>query len=1369
MSQPSVPTVSVCIASYNYENYIGEAIESVLRQSYTDWELIIVDDASPDNSAEVIQQYQARYPEKIRFIPSEQNRGPGRTFNHCMELAQGRYIAFLGSDDRMLPARLEKQVAFMDAHPDVGALCTDVVPIDSEGKRMMISLPFSKPIIDLRLQLLDGNFLNAPSAMVRATVLEQVGLLNPVLQYVQDFDHWLRMLESVEIVRLDEKLTEYRIHGQNLSIQNAGDQAYAGAYETVVSVLRAINTRNTTLNTDDRQRDPQQLIEKKLQLAEAAVNIEKKYLQELRFAAVLVYLILLEVLELDPECERALSLLSQVYEALGDQPRSEGGKPIRVAEYIQRKQQQQRGLEDSPLAVAKRYSELSSQSLPNALNNMLSSDLMSTMTTTEKESILNDATETLINDALKHVDYLAAKTMPAERRQDLDEFLVLLNKQTDDGHHSAALSECKQQVREVVEQDEYQTWILKHQIREVDAEILAERMMLHWHVQPVIHCFMFVLPGEEALLADTVDSLAGQLTKSWQLTVVAGTPAPDPVFEQADFLHWRTLQVEEDPYAVMNQAISQHVADWIMVIEPGMQFSPHSLLKIADAINLNPACNYFYTDDDAVDDEGVRRHPRFKPDFNLDLLRASPYLGHGIMQGAALVQMGGVNAVPGLENYDLALRWVDIFGESAFCHIADVLIHCNLSSARPFDKKAGEAVLAAHFERRQLPVDIAPGYVENSFRVEYRHQQMPMVSIIIPTKDKLEYLQPCVESLLEKTNYPHYEVLIVDNQSTEPDTHLYYQQLVDGYDEKVRVLHYDKPFNFSDMNNWAVGQAKADYVLLLNNDTEVIQPDWLSRLMNHGLREDVGVVGARLVYPGSGKLQHAGVYLGIGQIADHPYNQCRTLNESSHMERARLDQNLSAVTAAVMLVKKSVYQRIGGMDADNLKVLFNDVDLCLRVIQAGYRVVWTPFSIVVHHGSVSLKSDGQHSFYHDWAATSQKAIRTKQEQEYMLKNWLPMLANDPCYNKNLSLRRHEFNIDLNAPHNWEIGHHLRLRCFGVPINGGSGEYRMKQPFSALAKAGLASCEIGKAGLTVTELARLQADTVVFQNAISDKEMDLIRMYKNFMPQTQIIFLLDDLLHDLPEKSSQYKPLKAAYRDARSRLRRALSYCDRLIVSTEPLRELCQDMIDDIEIVPNRLEAEKWLSQTSYRNQSDKPRVGWAGAQQHQGDLELIAEVVKETAEEVDWIFFGMCPDDIKPYIAEEHRFVPIEDYPAKLASLNLDLAIAPLEQHDFNRAKSNLRLLEYGAMGWPVICSDIYPYQTNDAPVIRVQNEKTEWVSAIRQILADPDALEKSGHELRQWVREHYILEDHLNEWLEALKPLAFQPGMHPPKHLASA
>lgn len=1359
----SVPRVTVVIASYNYEKYIGEAIESVLAQTYDNWELVIVDDASPDSSADIIRQYQQQYPDRIRFTALDENRGVGYVANLCYDMARGEFIAHLGSDDRMLPERLAKQVAYFDAHPETGVVCSDVHVIDGEGQRVNTLTLFSRPITDLRKQLLEGNFINSPSAMLKKEVFETVGKLNPALLYVQDYEHWLRVLEQYDIVRLDEQLTEYRIHGKNLSVANAGFHAYAGSYETVISALRAIQRRDQTLSAKP---DKQAVIAEKLELVRSALNVERSYLSELRLSLAPAYFMLLDIVEMDPDSVPARQLLNDIYAALGDVPRAQGKKPLTVIEYQQNRQLQVSG---SLLQQAIVSANSLRTTLPRTVGSMLSASKDKALSEQEKQSLLLDMSEHLCKTVMNKADYVSGKILSDSLRESLYQALSLFNKHLTAETQTPALLDAKTKLRTILEQDEYQVWINKHQIREVDAEILAERMMLHWFTQPVIHCFMFVLPGEELLLADTIDSLAAQLTKAWQLTVVAAGPAPDPVFDQAEFLHWRTIEDGEAPYAVMNQEVSRYPSHWVTLIEPGLQYSPHSLLKIADAINLRPGVSFFYCDDDQVDSQGVRCKPRFKPDFNLDLLRSSPYIGNGVVQAAALIQLGGFNAVPAVENYDLALRWVDTFGESAFHHIADVLMHRSLEFERPFDVEQGTAVLQQHFQRRQQVVKIAPGYVENSYRVEYQHQHLPKVSIIIPTRDKLEYLQPCVESLLERTQYPDYEVLIVDNQSAEPDTLAYYEQLLASYGDKVKVLHYDQPFNFSEMNNIAAKQAASDYLLLLNNDTEVIQADWLSRLMNHGLRDDVGIVGARLVYPGSGKLQHAGVYLGLGQIADHPYNHSLTLNETSHMERARLDQNLSAVTAAVMLVRKSVYQQLGGMDAVNLKVLFNDVDLCLRATDAGYKVVWTPFSMVVHHGSVSLKSDGQRDFYFDWAANSNNANRARQEQSYMFQRWMPLLANDPFYNRNLSLRANEFNVELNAPLNWELEHHLRLRCFGVPISGGSGEYRMRQPFNALARAGKASCEIGKTPLTVTELARLQADTVVFQNAISDKDIDLIRMYREFYPRIHIIFLLDDLLHDLPEKSAQYKPLKAAYRDARSRLRKVLSYCDRLIVSTEPLRAWCQDMIEDIVVVPNRLEAHKWSTLRSQRGVGKKPRVGWAGAQQHQGDLELITEVVKETAEDVDWIFFGMCPDDVKPYIAEEHHFVPIDEYPAKLASLNLDLAIAPLEQHDFNEAKSNLRLLEYGIMGWPVICSDIYPYQTNNAPVIRVSDDKKEWVAAIRQVLADPTALAESGEQLKQWVRQHYILEEHLDEWLEALKPVAFEPGKPVSPHLARA
>jgi glycosyltransferase involved in cell wall biosynthesis len=246
-------------------------------------------------------------------------------------------------------------------------------------------------------------------------------------------------------------------------------------------------------------------------------------------------------------------------------------------------------------------------------------------------------------------------------------------------------------------------------------------------------------------------------------------------------------------------------------------------------------------------------------------------------------------------------------------------------------------------------------------------------------------------------------------------------------------------------------------------------------------------------------------------------------------------------------------------------------------------------------------------------------------------------------------------------------------------------------------------------------------------------------------------MIDDLIDQVPEKSSAYRTIKRSFRDAKPRIRRALSNCDRVIVSTEPLAKYCHGMIDDIKIVPNSLESDVWCGLESKRQQGGKIRVGWAGALQHQGDLEMIAEVVKQTSSEVDWVFMGMCLESIKPYIKEFQESVNISDYPKVLAGLNLDLAIAPLEDNSFNEAKSNLRILEYGILGWPVICSDVYPYQAYDAPVTRVSNTTEDWINAIRMHANDLDMAHQAGDRLREWVLKNFLLEDRLEEWQGAL------------------
>lgn len=904
---------------------------------------------------------------------------------------------------------------------------------------------------------------------------------------------------------------------------------------------------------------------------------------------------------------------------------------------------------------------------------------------------------------------------------------------------------------EMLSSADYPTWVRNHSLTELDAELFAERMMLRWQQRPVFHLLMWLEPQQQALLADTIDSLSHSFYGEWRLTVVAPFASPDPIFTEMPILHWIEA-APDDSLSALNQAVSELDADWFAFIPPGLRIQPHTLLRFGDYINLKPEWQLIYCDDDTITPTGQRFDPHFKPDFNLDMLRSTDYIGTSFVRRDALTKAGGsAFLMPGAEHHDLALRILDAYGEAAIGHIADVLLHLP-EDLLPTVDAAHNLALCQHLERCQVRGDVLAGYLPGTFHIDYLHPNLASVTIIIPNKDKIEFLEPCLNSLLDKTDYPNFDVIVVDNQSTDPDIFDYYQKIVARYPDKVRVLDYPHPFNYSAICNQAAKEARGDYVLFLNNDTQILHPEWLSRMMAHAQRPEVGIVGARLSYPETAKIQHAGVVLGIRLIADHPFISRFGLNDPGHMNRALIEQNYSAVTGACQLVRKSLYEQLGGQDAVDLTVAYNDIDLCLKVVAAGYKVVWTPFATLIHHGSVSQKSD-----IDDPARQAAKMVRFKHEQHTMLERWLPIIAHDPAYNPNLSLVHRDMRVEHEIPLNWDSNFNDRKRILGIPLFGGSGDYRMIQPFRALSYAGKAQCEFirfkpGKGRpVSVTEMARLAPNAFVIHAGMSDTEIAGLEDYRRFLPEMKRLFMLDDLVTAVPEKSSAYKNFMRAFRDAKTRLRKCLALSDRLIVSTEPLAETCRDMIDDIRVIPNRLMRDTWTHLQSQRNQGKKPRVGWAGAQQHQGDLALIEPVVLALKDEVEWVFMGMCPEAIRPHVAEVHGFVPINEYPAKLASLNLDLAIAPLEINPFNEAKSNLRLLEYGILGWPVVCTDIYPYRSYDAPVTCVANEPEAWIAAIRQKLADPAATAREGDVLKQWVLDHFILEDHLDEWAQAL------------------
>jgi GT2 family glycosyltransferase len=734
--------------------------------------------------------------------------------------------------------------------------------------------------------------------------------------------------------------------------------------------------------------------------------------------------------------------------------------------------------------------------------------------------------------------------------------------------------------------------------------------------------------------------------------------------------------------------------------------------------------------------------PAFRSGFNLDMLLSFPagMARHWLFRRELLLEIGGFDAsYAGAIELELLLRLIEHGGLAGLGHMDEPLLITE--PPRLEDNPAERAAILRHLQNRGYQAELQP-YLPGRYRIRYGHQAQPLVSIIVPTKDQLPILQRCVESLLEKTRYPHYELLIVDNNSETPEAREWLAGIESLGEERLRVLRYPHPFNFSAINNMAVGEARGEYLVLLNNDTAIIREDWLDELLNHALRPEVGIVGAKLLYP-DGRIQHAGVLLGLRGPADHPFIG-EPMDAPGYMQRLQVDQNYSAVTAACLMIRKAVYEDIGGMDEVQFKVSYNDVDLCLKVREAGYLSVWTPHAVVLHEGSVSQTRI-------DPKAAEAKRKRFLGEQDAMYAKWLPLLARDPAYNRNLSLNGRGFDLEPDVQLTWRplTWHPLPVVLAHPADPYGCGNYRVIQPFNAQQDAGLLDGMLSPGLLQVVDLERYDPDVIVLQRQIGDERLEAMRRIKAFSRAFKV-YELDDYLPNLPVKSVHREAMP---KDIMTSLRKGLGYVDRFVVSTEPLAEAFAGLHDDIRVIENRLPVQWWKGLTSQRRRGRKPRVGWAGGIGHTGDLELIADVIKALANEVEWVFFGLCPEKIRPYVHEVHAGVEIDDYPRALARLDLDLALAPVEQNLFNECKSNLRLLEYGACGFPVVCSDVRCYR-GDLPVTRVKNRFKDWLDAIRMHINDLDAAARLGDELRQRVLKDWMLEgDNLKAWRIAWSP----------------
>ena len=812
------------------------------------------------------------------------------------------------------------------------------------------------------------------------------------------------------------------------------------------------------------------------------------------------------------------------------------------------------------------------------------------------------------------------------------------------------------------------------------------------------------------------------------------------------------VTLDSSDSSCLNQSVQQIDCDWIALIDAGDELAADASFRLTQAIRKHPEWQVIYTDEDTISIGGEHSNPHCKPDFSLDYLRSMPYMGSLLLiKKSFFISMGGFGAQAyGMEEYDFMLRVWEQVGDAGIGHVPEVLYHRREGSSGRVQLSMEqilhgcEQALVQHLQRLNIKADVLPGPFPPSFRVVYALTHTPLVSIIIPTRNQLPYLQRCLESIIAKTRYTHYEILVVDNDSDDAQTCAYLDLLINNqqaFGNRIRVLRHPGTFNFSAMNNRAVEIAQGEMVLMLNNDTAVLYDDWLEEMVSHALRPGVGVVGAKLQYP-DGKIQHAGVILGMKGPAEHAFIG-HAGDYRGYFGRAQVTQNYSAVTGACLLISKALYQQLGGLDEQAFKVSLYDIDLCMKVRQAGHSIVWTPWAVLLHEGSASQKGAIEVKSDHD------KQKRFLAEKQRFYQRWLPKLAFDPAYNRHLSLCNTDFLLEDQPMLSWDADWRPRPRILAYPYDRqGCGEYRIIAPMRALRQAGMVQGGESMRLFEPAELERFAPESIVLQKPVENTHLDNFK-HQFGLINTFRVFEIDDLLTNLPIKSYHKAHI---HKDIAKRIRKAAGFCHRLLVTTDSLAQAYAGMTDEVVIQPNYIEHAVWGGLAPARRGGAKPRVGWAGGIGHTGDLEMLADMVRDLANEVDWVFFGLCPETLVPYVREIHGGVPLSEYPAKLASLDLDLAIAPLEDNAFNDAKSNLRLLEYGALGYPVVCSDVTPYQ-GDIPAWRVANRYREWVKTIREVVVDRHALARAGDELRQHIRDHWLLENHLDAWLKAWLP----------------
>lgn len=555
----------------------------------------------------------------------------------------------------------------------------------------------------------------------------------------------------------------------------------------------------------------------------------------------------------------------------------------------------------------------------------------------------------------------------------------------------------------------YERWLKDNQITR---EELEEQRKETFPYAPVFSIVVPLFQTKEAYLRELIQSVEQQTYTNWELCFADGTGTDSPLKKIVSEYQKKGLNIR---YEILkeNQGISQNTnaaiqmaaGEYIVLADHDDILAENALYECTKALNSDREIDVLYSDEDKIDMAGRKYFdPNFKPDLNMDLLCSMNYICHLFVVKRSVIDKIGMlrSEFDGAQDHDFILRCVE--AAQRVYHIPKVLYHwrCHINStaANPESKlyafEAGRKAVEEHYKRMGIPAKVEHSSFYGMFRTKYCWQEQPLISIIIPNKDHIADLKKCMDSIEQKSVYRNFEFIIAENNSTEEETFQYYEELKQR--ENVQVVYYKGGFNFSKINNFGEQYANGEYLLLLNNDTEIINPECLEEMLGYCMRDDVGIVGAKLCYQDD-TIQHAGVVIGFGGMAGHAFIESSRF-DIGYMGRIICAQDYSAVTAACMMTKKSVFEAVGGL-TEALEVAFNDIDYCLKVRELGKLVVYNPYAELYHYES---KSRGMED-------TPEKVERFNSEVAKFCERWEEILRKgDPYYNPNLTLDKADFSL-----------------------------------------------------------------------------------------------------------------------------------------------------------------------------------------------------------------------------------------------------------------------------------------------------------------------------------------------------------------------